>query len=141
MIIFLTEKISQQSVVQSIFVFVYSITNIIRFASINTHEGREQSRRDDLEALCYTLIYFLKGSLPWDRVTGKTQEEHYLKIKESKKMYTSEDLCQGLPKQFLQILKYCKGLKFTDKPDYVYIKNLIRQLFYEKGFTYDNVFD
>eukprot|EP00889_Picochlorum_renovo_P001270 jgi/Picre1/28300/NNA_003706.t1 len=37
----------------------------VRYASVHAHLGRTASRRDDLESLAYTLLFLLRGRLPW----------------------------------------------------------------------------
>ena len=37
----------------------------ITYASVHAHLGRTSSRRDDLESLAYTLIFLIRGRLPW----------------------------------------------------------------------------
>lgn len=80
-----------------------SLTGTARYASINTHLGIEQSRRDDLESLILVMIYFLKGSLPWQGLKAKNIKEKYLKIKEKKLSIKEEELCDKLPSKFYNI--------------------------------------
>ena len=69
-----------------------SLTGTARYASLNTHIGIEQSRRDDLECLGFVLIYFLKGGLPWQGVKAKTRKEKYDLIKGMKTNVPIEEL-------------------------------------------------
>uniref|UniRef100_A0ACD5VZV4 Uncharacterized protein n=1 Tax=Avena sativa TaxID=4498 RepID=A0ACD5VZV4_AVESA len=118
-----------------------NLTGTARYASVNTHLGIEQSRRDDLESLGYVLMYFLRGSLPWQGLKAGTKKQKYEKISEKKVATSIEALCRGYPTEFTSYFHYCRSLRFDDKPDYSYLKRLFRDLFIREGFQFDYVFD
>ncbi|XP_076323117.1 casein kinase I-like isoform X1 [Tachypleus tridentatus] len=118
-----------------------NLTGTARYASINTHMGIEQSRRDDLESLGYVLMYFNRGSLPWQGLRAATKRQKYERISEKKMSTPVDELCRGFPSEFATYLNYCRSLRFEEKPDYSYLRQLLRNLFHRQGFTYDYVFD
>ncbi|KAK9747649.1 hypothetical protein RND81_02G005600 [Saponaria officinalis] len=118
-----------------------SLTGTARYASVNTHLGIEQSRRDDLESLGYVLMYFLRGSLPWQGLKANTKKQKYDKISEKKMMTPIEVLCKSHPPEFVSYFHYCRTLRFEDKPDYSYLKRLFRDLFIREGYQFDYIFD
>ncbi|XP_029649503.1 casein kinase I isoform X1 [Octopus sinensis] len=118
-----------------------NLTGTARYASINTHLGIEQSRRDDMESLGYVFMYFLRGSLPWQGLKAATKRQKYERISEKKMSTPIEELCKGFPSEFATYLNFCRSLRFDDKPDYSYLRQLFRNLFHRQGFTYDYVFD
>ncbi len=118
-----------------------NFTGTARYASINTHFGIEQSRRDDLESVGHLLVYFLKGALPWQNLQAANKKEKYEKIRQKKVMVPSDKLCKDLPFEFQVYLNYCRTMKFNERPDYVYIQRLFKDLFIRKGYLSDFVFD
>lgn len=170
------------------------MTGTARYASLNTHIGIEQSRRDDLECLGFVLLYFLMGGLPWQGVKAKTRTEKYEIIKNMKLKIPIEELVKikidgsntanaarqahqymnqqaqkeagslhsshgdkdsnsnrspgkkgasssAVPEEFIQFMKYCRELKFEEKPDYTYLRRMFKDLFNQMGYEQDYVYD
>ena len=117
------------------------LTGTARYTSVGTHLGVEQSRRDDLEGLGYTLIYLAKGGLPWQGIKGNSLKERYNRILEKKMAIPIFKLCEGLPDEFTKFMNYCSSLGFEDKPDYLNMRKCFINLFVKKGYKNNFKFD
>ncbi|XP_013600224.1 PREDICTED: casein kinase I isoform X1 [Brassica oleracea var. oleracea] len=120
-----------------------NLTGTARYASVNTHLGVEQSRRDDMEAVGYVLIYFLKGSLPWQGLKAGTRKQKYDRISEKKVSTPIENrFCVETNRLSLFLTSVTAGL-------YGLMTNLItltsrgysETCLLEKGYQFDYVFD
>lgn len=118
-----------------------NLTGTARYASINTHLGIEQCRRDDLESLGFVLMYFNRGSLPWQGLRAATKKQKYQKISDRKVSTPINELCKNYPPEFATYLRYCRSLRFDDRPDYAYLRSLFRDLYLREGYADDSIFD
>jgi serine/threonine protein kinase len=117
------------------------LTGTARYASINTHLGIEQSRRDDIEALAYVFVYLLRGSLPWMGLSVQDKRRKYELISERKIATPIDQLCSGLPREFAGFLSAARRLDFQDRPDYAAYRQSFRDLFLRERFLYDYRYD
>lgn len=118
-----------------------SLSGTARYMSINTHLGREQSRRDDLEALGHVFMYFLRGSLPWQGLKAATNKQKYEKIGEKKQTTPIKELCEGFPEEFSIYLNYVRKLGFEETPDYDFLRELFAKVMKNMGEVDDGYYD
>lgn len=109
--------------------------------SINTHMGREQSRRDDLESLGHVFMYFLRGHLPWQGLKAATNKQKYEKIGQTKQAVPIKDLCDGFPEEFATYLYYARGLQFEEEPNYEYLLSLFDAVLARFSYVEDQMYD
>ena len=117
------------------------LTGTARYASINALRGYEHSRRDDLEAAGYVLIYFIKGRLPWQGIQVKTKEERYKKILKKKIEISPEELCENLPQEFEKYIDYTRNLEYLEEPDYAKLKELFNSILKKDHAKFDYIYD
>ena len=117
-----------------------NLTGTARYASINALNGLTQSRRDDLEAVGYVLMYFLRGKLPWQGLRVKNKEDRYHKIMEIKKETSSSLLCYGFPKEFKKYVEYTRNLEYEQDPDYEMLKDLFKIILLNNKITQENFY-
>ncbi|KZT33978.1 kinase-like protein [Sistotremastrum suecicum HHB10207 ss-3] len=118
-----------------------SLSGTARYMSINTHLGREQSRRDDLESLGHVFMYFLRGGLPWQGLKAATNKQKYEKIGQKKESTPISELCEGFPEHFATYMNYVRKLGFDEQPDYDFLRALFVKVLQLIGETDDGQYD
>lgn len=101
------------------------------FCSINSHMGLSLSRRDDLESLAYCYFYLWSGELPWSRISASSFDSESSKQIMNLKIEVSSqgsNLQKDIPQKLILFLDYVLKLKFTQLPDYKYLKNLLKEI-------------
>ena len=84
------------------------------------HKKIELSRRDDLESLCYMLLYFFLGYLPWN---NEKDENIIINLKS---FILNDNI---YPDVLLNFFKYVRCLEYEEKPNYyLIIDNFKREL-------------
>lgn len=101
----------------------------------------EQSRRDDLEALGHMLIYFLRGSLPWQGLKADNLKQRYKMIGDTKINTPIDVLCEKFPSEIGTYLRYCRTLDFFQLPDYEYLRHLFWDVFEREQYKDDGNYD
>ncbi|KAK7421014.1 Palmitoylated plasma membrane-bound casein kinase [Neonectria magnoliae] len=99
-----------------------TIVGTARYMSINAHLGCEQSRRDDLEALGFVFLYWVRGRLPWQGLRVNKKELHKSVGKQKQEM-SIEELSEGC-REVAEYMQYVRGLSFEERPDYDYLRRL-----------------
>lgn len=114
------------------------------FGSIHSLKGGGHTRRDDMEALGYLLIYCIKGTLPWESSAKQVKiwnPKSYFTLASQKEKVGLDQLCSDLPgilqkknlinskilceiDGFKKYLSICLNLGFDEKPNYAQLKKL-----------------
>eukprot|EP00756_Hemistasia_phaeocysticola_P013955 Hpha_TRINITY_DN15315_c6_g1::TRINITY_DN15315_c6_g1_i1::g.91383::m.91383/K02218/CSNK1, CKI; casein kinase 1 len=111
-----------------------------RYTSLATHLGIEPSRRDDLEAVGYVLLYFIKGTLPWMGIKA-TGRDKIIKIGEKKESMSVETLTRGEHYCFRKYMKYVRTMKYDEQPDYHAMRRLFHRSLQEEELELDWQYD
>lgn len=107
----------------------------VYFSSWRQHFGMATSRRDDLEALFYTLVFLATGKLPW------SQKMDMKSVGKRKRDVGARHLCVGLPMQLRAMYVMISKLQYKQQPDYKGMRTLCREWLRNQGLKDDGKFD
>lgn len=123
------------------------VVGTIRYASLNTHRGINQSRRDDIEAIGYILLYFMIQKLPWmnlqSKNRGNNKEDISKVIMEKKGGLDFDKMEREKPELFpiIYLIREARNLRFESEPKYQNYTAKLLEGIAKIGEEYDLIFD
>jgi serine/threonine protein kinase len=114
----------------------------VEYASIPNHNGKELSRRDDMESLAYILCHMLMGDLPWSNLVGPDKaQENEERVLALKMRFSESESLSKLPQEFKIFLDSSKSLSFEDEPKYLEYRRMFKELMVREGHSFDYIYD
>lgn len=125
----------------------------VRYMSLNAHEKKEQSRRDDMYSIGYVLLYLLQGRLPWQGVSEKSKSMRYKKIYQIKKSLSNAELVKGITcnscigtecpakKCFKKYFDYLDTVEFQGEINYNFLISEFLTCMQDHNYSYDYQWD
>lgn len=111
-----------------------------RYASASAHIGAAISRKDDLESICYVMMYLYKGRLPWSQQRNLSLAELNAYVREWK-MKPLNEVCEEYPAFFKECLEYLRTIKFNDDPDYCLLIDIICKVMDKMNYVDDGLYE
>ncbi|OMJ84305.1 hypothetical protein SteCoe_14588 [Stentor coeruleus] len=105
-----------------------STAGSVLFASIHSHLGHQQSRRDDLESFFYTLLFLRNAHLPWEKSIHGLEGSSKWNACCSSKLSHQHILFYDWPEQFSQLFSYIRKLNYDETPNYDYFSNNLKEV-------------
>jgi len=90
-----------------------------KYASLSAHRNMELSWKDDIISWLYSIVELIDGKLPW--LTGQNMET----TEDAKNRISPRSLFSSLPGEFIDIWRYINMINYHERPDYLYIEDLI----------------
>ena len=109
------------------------INGNLKYSSANVLKGKESSRKDDLIALGYVIIFLYKRHLPWNLDLQGLNKKTFFALVRSKETNHNGEIFKNIPEEMAEFLKYAQNLKFEKDPDYKYMKGLFMTLLKKKN--------
>lgn len=106
-----------------------------KYSSLRAHQNRDQSRRDDLTSWVYSMVEMINGSLPWGKLESE-KEMYKLKMRLPIKV-----LFKNVPLEFHKIWQHITNLSFDEAPNYIFIKSLLMQAYFNANLKLNDPFD
>lgn len=98
----------------------------INFASLRYHENEAPSRMWDIESLAFVFKVLFDGKLPWEIATTRGMTR-------LKSEHTPKKLFANMGSDFEKFLDYCRKSSYGHRPNYSYLKSLLRNVLHERG--------
>lgn len=114
----------------------WHIPGNIKYASLRSHYGTRWSRRDDMESLGFVLLDLTRRGLPWSSIRGTGPIDRFRVLRRKNSVGIAE-LCQDLP-MMVRYMRYVRGLKFEEEPDYTYLRALFSEGLVRMGISFDD---